>query len=157
MWPPFLPCPKGVWRGAVWEGGSGAWGWGFQPGTGWRSLSSPLIVTDFSCPSSSTSTRSCPFSMILWETAQFGQQACTNPAGAFHTLGCHSGQDRLCPQEADILVVCRPPSAPHPLTPTPSMVPKEPSPACRDAVSLDKGGRRRNRAKSTSPRTEGER
>lgn len=72
------------------------------------------------------------------------------------TLGCRGEQDRFCPQAAD-LVVCHSPSTPHPRTPAPGMIPKGPSPACRDAASLDKGGGRRNRAKSTSPGTEGER
>lgn len=77
------PAPKELREDSVGGGGPGAWCWSFLPGTGWQSHSSPLIVIDFSCPSSSTSTRSCPFSMILWGMAQFTQRAMhTNPAGA---------------------------------------------------------------------------
>lgn len=94
------PCPKGVQTAAVWGGSPGAWGWGFLPGAEWQSCSSPLIVTDFSCPSSSTSTRSCPFSMILWETAQV---ISGSPVVLVQALGCC--QTGLCPQRADLLVV----------------------------------------------------
>ena len=81
--------------------GRGLWGLGLPARDQWLGPSSPLIVTDFSCPSSSTSTRSCPFSMILWETARFTGQAGLNPAGVCPGSALHwTRRTGLCPQGA---------------------------------------------------------